>query len=357
VAFALLYLALRRLLAWLIGSPTAERSKDVEILVLRHQLKILHRQMPRPRLRRRDRLLLAAASRVLPRSSWLAFLVAPSTLLRWHRELVRRKWTFRRPPRGGRPALEARVGELVLRLARENPRWGCLRIRGELVKLGIRVSASTIRSLLRRHHLGPAPRRQGPSWSQFLRAQAHGILAVDFFTVESLFMRTFYVLFAIEIASRRVHILGVTRNPDAAWVAQQARNLSCDLADEGRTFHFLLRDRDCKCTSSFDGVFAAEGIRVMRTPIQAPKANAFAERWVRTVRTECLDWMLIGGRRHLEKVLTEYVEHYNAKRPHRGLGLRVPQGEGSEPVAFVSTAQLRRRDVLGGLIHEYDFAA
>jgi transposase len=166
VAFALLYLALRRLVAWLIGSPTAERSKDVEILVLRHQLKILHRQMPRPRLRRRDRLLLAAASRVLPRSSWLAFLVAPSTLLRWHRELVRRKWTFRRPPRGGRPALEARVSELVLRLATENPRWGCLRIRGELVKLGFKVSATTIRSLLRHHHLGPAPRRQGPSWSK-----------------------------------------------------------------------------------------------------------------------------------------------------------------------------------------------
>ena len=240
VLFALLYLVLRRLIGWAAGSPAAERSKDIEILVLRHQLEVLHRQMPRPRLRRRDRLLLAAASRVLPRESWHAFLVTPSTLLHWHRELVRRKWTFRRHPRGGRPALEARVSELLLRLARENPRWGCRRIQGELNKLGIRVSATTIRSLLRRHGLGPAPRRQGPTWSEFLRAQASGIIAFDFFTVESLFLRTLYVLFAIEVASRRIHILGVTRSPNAAWVTQQARNLSGDLADEGRAFRFLL---------------------------------------------------------------------------------------------------------------------
>jgi transposase len=240
VLFALLYLVLRRLIGWAVGSPAAERSKDIEILVLRHQLKALHRQMPRPRLRRRDRLLLAAASRVLPRESWHAFLVTPSTLLHWQRELVRRKWTFRRHPRGGRPALEARVSELLLRLARENPRWGCRRIQGELNKLGIRVSATTIRSLLRRHGLGPAPRRQGPTWSEFLRAQASGIIAFDCFTVESLFLRTSYVLFAIEVASRRIHILGVTRSPNAAWVTQQARNLSGDLADEGRAFRFLL---------------------------------------------------------------------------------------------------------------------
>jgi transposase InsO family protein len=242
-------------------------------------------------------------------------------------------------------------------MARENPRWGCLRIRGELIKLGIRASATTIRTLLRRHGLGPAPRREELTWSEFIRAQAHGILAFDFFTVESLCLRTFYVLFAIEVASRRIRILGVTRSPNAAWVTRQARNLSCELADEGRAFRFVLRDRDCKYVAGFDEVFTAEGIRVIRTPIQAPKANAFAERWLRSVRQECLDWILIGGHRHLEKVLAEYVEHDNAKRPHRGLGLRVPQGEGSELSAFVSTAQLRRRDILGGLIHEYDLAA
>ena len=212
-----------------------------------------------PETRRRDRLLLAAASRALPQGAWQAFVVTPSTLLRWHRELVRRKWTLRRPPHGGRPALNARISELVLRMARENPRWGCLRIQGELAKLGIRVSASTIRSLLRCHGLGPAPRREGLSWSEFLRAQGHGILAFDFFTVESLCLRTLYVLFAIELASRRVHILGVTRNPSAVWVTQQGRNLSCDLADEGRAFRFLLRDRDCKYIAGFDPVFTAEG--------------------------------------------------------------------------------------------------
>lgn len=222
---------------------------------------------------------------------------------------------------------------------------------------GIRVSASTIRSLLRRHGLGPAPRREGPTWSAFLKAQARGILALDFFTVESLCLRTFYVLFAIEIASRRVWVLGVSRNPNAAWVTQQARNLSCDLAEAGCAFRFLLRDRDCKYTSGFDQVFAAEGIRVIRTPVQAPKANAFAERWVRTVRTDCLDWMLIGGRRHLEKVLAKYVDHYNAKRPHRGLGLRAPDTREGEPHVASSTASVRRNDVLGGLIHEYELAA
>lgn len=357
MAFALLYLALRRLVAWAVGPSETDRSKDVEILVLRHQLKVVSRQIARPRLRRRDRLLLAAASRALPRDAWPAFLVSPSTLLRWHRELVRRRWTFRRVAQDGRPALPAEVVELVLRLARENPRWGCRRIQGELAKLNLRVSASTIRSLLRRRGLGPAPRRQGPTWSAFIRAQAHGIPAFDFFTVESLFLRTFYVLFAIEVASRRIHILGVTRNPSAVWVTQQARNLACELADRGRTFRFLLRDRDCKYTASFDAVFSAQGIRVIRTPIQAPKANAFAERWVRSVRRECLDWLLVGGRRHLEVVLAAYVDHYNAKRPHRGLGLRVPDGEGPQPVEFTSTAQLRRRDVLGGLIHEYELAA
>lgn len=174
MVFALLYLALRRLTGWALGSPTADRSKDVEILVLRHQLEVLHRQTPRPRLRRRDRFLLAAASRVLPRGAGHTFLVTPSTLLRWHRELVRRKWTFRRHPRGGRPALEARVIEVVLRMAKENPRWGCLRIRGELVKLGSRVSATTIRTLLRRQGLGPAPRREGPTWSKVHQSPGAG---------------------------------------------------------------------------------------------------------------------------------------------------------------------------------------
>jgi putative transposase len=354
----MLYLIMRRFAGWAAGPANKEGSKDVEILVLRHQLKVLRRRAGRAKLRRWDRVLLAAASRVLPRVSWSSsFLVAPSTLLRWHRELIRRKWTYRRRGRPGRPPLGPDVVDLVLRLGRENPRWGCLRISGELAKLGIRVSATKIRSLLRRHGLGPAPRRSGPSWSEFLRAQAAGILALDFFSVETVFLRTLYVLFAIEIGTRRIRLMGVTAHPDSGWTTQQARNLSSDLAEDDQRFRFLIRDRDAKFTRSFDAIFEADGARVILTPIRAPKANAFAERWVRTVRHECLDWILILGRRHLHKVLVEYVEHYNRGRPHRGIDLRVPDPRPSEPFAATATPKVRRRDDLGGLIHEYELAA
>ena len=280
VVFALLYLALRRLFGWAVGSSASGQSKDVEILVLRHQLRVLRRQAGRPRLRRIDRVLLAAASTILPRRSWPSFMMSPSTLLRWHRGLVQRKWTFRRLGRSGRPPLDPQVIELVLRMGRENPRWGCIRIQGELAKLGITVSAPKIRVLLRRHGLGPAPRRSGPTWSEFLGGQARGILALDFFTVETLFLKTLYVLFAIEVGTRRVHMAGVSRNPDSAWVTQQGRNRSFDFAREGRSFRFLIRDRDSKYTASFDRVFSSEGTEVILNPVQAPRANAYAERWV-----------------------------------------------------------------------------
>ncbi len=207
-----------------------EGSKDIEILVLRHQLKVLRRQVGRPRLRPVDRALLATAARVVPRDRWASFLVTPQTLLRWHRELVRRKWTYP-AKRRGRPPIDPEICELIFRMARENSRWGCMRIQGELRGLGIRVGATTIRSILRRSGLGPAPRRSGPSWSEFLRAQAEGVLACDFFTVETVFLKTLYVLFFIEIGSRRVHVTGSTTNPDGAVVTQQARNLAFDLDD------------------------------------------------------------------------------------------------------------------------------
>ncbi len=325
--FALLYLIVRRLVGWASGPPGTERSMDVEILVLRHQLRVLRRRAGAPRLRRWDRVLLTAVSRVLPRGSWSSsFVVTPSTLLRWHRELVRRKWTYQRNSSTGRPPLDPDTVELVLRFGRENPRWGCIRIQGELAKLGIRVSASKIRALLRSHGVGPAPRRSGSSWSEFLRAQAAGIVAIDFFTVETVFLRTLYVLVAIEIRTRRIHLMGVTGHPDSGWTTQQARNLSSDLAEDDQSLRFVIRDRDAKFTASLDAVFAGDGARVFMTPIRAPKANAFAERWVRTVRHECLDWILILGRRHLHKVVVEYVEHYNRGRPHRGItcGCQIP---------------------------------
>jgi putative transposase len=235
------------------------------------------------------------------------FLVSPQTLLRWHRELVRRKWTFRhRAP--GRPPLDPAVRELVLRLARENPKWGCVRIQGELRKLGVAEGVTTIRSLLRRSRLGPAPRRGGPSWAEFLRAQAQGIAACDFFTVETVWLRTLYVLFFIEHGTRRVWLAGVTAHPDGTWMRQQARSLAVN--ERLERARFLIHDRDAKFAGPFDQVIDDEGVRVVKTPVRAPRANGVAERWVRTVRTESLDQLLVFGRRHLELILHEYLAHY-----------------------------------------------
>jgi putative transposase len=273
-----LYVVLQRLLELLVLRRKADADKDLEIVVLRHQLAVLQRQVKRPVFRPADRAFMAAASRILSRERWRSFLVRPETLLRWHRRMVARKWTRpHRPP--GRPALDSKIRDLILRLARENPRWGYQRIRGELLKLGIRVSATTVATLLRRHGLGPAPRR-GPTWGEFLHQQATGILACDFFTVETLRLRTLYVLFFIELGTRRVHLAGTSRNPDSAWVTQQARNLSID--DRLDNVEFLIRDRDTKFSGSFDEVFRTEWVRVIKTPIRAPNANAFAERWVAT---------------------------------------------------------------------------
>ncbi len=284
------------------------------------------------------------------------FLVTPQTLLRWHRELVRRKWTYRNKRQPGRPPLDAEVAALVLRMARENPRWGCVRVSGELRKLGIRVGATTIRTLLRRHGLGPAPRRCGPTWTQFLKAQAEGIVACDFFTVETIWLQTLYVLFFIQISTRQIVAAGVTAQPDSSWVTQQARNATMDLNDRQVSTRFLLRDHDAKFPGGFDEVFRSEDAQVIRTPIRAPRANAHAERWVQTVRVECLDWTLVVGRRQLLRLLGVYVRHYNQQRPHRGLALRVPL-PGEQRSTDGSAHAVRRRDVLGGLIHEYHAVA
>jgi putative transposase len=327
-----------------------QRDREVEILVLRHQVKVLKRKAGRPRLRRRDRLFLAAAARLLPRGRWSCFIVTPATLLAWHRALVKRKWTYRRR-RTGRPPLDLEVCRLVVRMAKDNPRWGYTRIQGELRKLGIRLGASSIKRLLAREGLGPAPRR-GSSWSEFLRAQADGILARDFFTVETAFLRTLYVLFFIELGSRRLHITAATRNPDGAFVTQQARNLCFKLDERDEPLRFLIHDRDAKFCGPFDEVLGSEGIGVIRTPSRSPQANAFAERLVKTLRREALDWTLILGRRHLDRVLASYARHYNAERPHRGIALRVPDKQSHvDPVEIVP--EIKRRDLLGGLIHEY----
>ena len=353
--WSLLYLVAHTFIRLLVSGGQQSQDdggKDLEILVLRHQLRVLQRTSGRPRLRTIDRVLVAAASRVIPRDRWVAFLVTPATLLRWHRELVTRKWTYRRTGRPGRPPLDAAIRTLILRLARENPRWGCVRIEGELRKLGIRVGATTIRNLLRTTRLGPAPRRTGPSWTEFLRAQAGGIIACDFFTVETAWLRTLYVLAFIELGSRRIHLSPATAHPDSAWVTQQARNLALDLDARASSVRFFIRDRDTKFSRSFDQVIRSEGARVIVTPVQAPNANAHAERVIETIRAECLDWTLILGRRHLDRTLRTYVEHYNQQRPHRALALASPLAEASITVP-VNPRDVRRRDLLGGLVHEY----
>jgi transposase InsO family protein len=349
--FALLYAVLRRL----IGSchPSGDRELEIEVVVLRHQVKVLSRKVGRPKLRRIDKAFLAACSRVLPRHRWGSFIVAPSTLLRWHRDLVRRKWTYKQK-RLGRPPIDPALSALICRMARENPRWGYMRIKGECRKLGVSVAATTVKKVLRAAGLEPAPRRAGPSWTEFLRSQAEAVWAGDFFSIETAFLRTLYVLFFIEVGTRRLHFTSSTRNPSGEFVAQQARNLAMDGELQGMTS--LIRDRDCKYTGAFDEVFISEGARVIKTPVRAPKANAFAERFVRTVRHQVLDLTLVLGRQHLDRILRRYAEHYNAQRPHRGLDLRTPAGTPEWPIS-AELPGVRRIDVLGGLIHEYEAVA
>jgi putative transposase len=270
-------------------------------------------------------------------------------------------YPHRRP---GRPATSAEVRELVLRLARENPGWGYRRVQGELVGLGIKIAGSTVWTILREAGIEPAPRRLESSWAEFLRRQAASILECDFLTVDTVFLKRFYILFFIELASRRVHLAGVTSKPDGPWVTQQARNLVMRLDDEGVRARFLIRDRDSKFTRGFDEVFRTADICVIRAPVRAPRARAHAERWVGSLRRECLDRLLILGRRHLEHVVDAYAKHYNEHRPHRSLGQQPPLANPppmiddrtpiSEPLPL---NRLRRRDRLGGLLHEYELAA
>jgi putative transposase len=352
MALRLLYLLFCQVLRWLALLARSSAAKDAELLVLRHEVAVLRRQAARPRVNWADRAVLAGLARLLLRPAWRGLFVQPATLLRWHRDLVRRRWSY--PHRRGRPALAAEVRALVLRLARENPTWGYRRIHGELCRLGYkdRIGASTVWAILRRAGVDPAPKRSALTWRQFLRAQAQGVLAVDFFSVDTVLLRRLHVLFAIEVATRRVHILGVTANPTGMWVTQQARNLLMQVGEDVAGFRFLVRDRDAKFTAAFDAVFAAEGIEVLRTPVRAPRANAYAERWVGTVRRELLDRMLIFGGRQLRLVLAEYVDHYNLHRPHRGLGQAPPLGPG-EPAVVVPAGRVVRRDRVGGLVHEY----
>ena len=333
----------------LVARGRGDIARDAELLVLRHELAILRRGAPRPRLCWSDRALVAALARLVAPEHRLGLIVTPATLLRWHHQLARNRWC-QPHRRSGRPPISPETREVILRLARENPRWGYQRISGELTKLAITASPNTVRRVLARAGLKPAPRRDGPTWRQFLTAQANGIIACDFFCVDTILLRRLYVLFFIEVGTRRVHLAGITQHPTGAWVAQQARNVA--IAGTLDAPQFLIRDRDSKFTRVFDTVVETEGIRVIRTPIRTPVANAYAERFVKTVRRECLDWLLITGERHLRRVLVDYLNHYHQERPHRGLALRPP-----DPPDRPDIGPIKRRDRLGGLIHEYHRAA
>ena len=363
MVFAIVYAVVGRLLSLIVLRGRGEASKDVELVLLRHEISVPRRQLPRPRLEPADRLIMAAFARRLPRSLWKFRIVSPSTLLRWHRELLARKWTYPHTARSlGRPPTRAAVRVLVLRFARENPTWGHRRIHGELVTLGHTLSAATVWNILTRAGLDPAPRRTGPTWREFCRAQAHSMLACDFFHVDTVLLRRLYVFFAIDIGTRRVHVLGVTAHPTGDWVTQQARNLMLKLDDAGRKLKFLIRDRDTKFTPAFDDVFTGAGVRVLRSPPQAPRANAYAKRWVGTVRRECPDRLLIVNQRHLLALLAEYVVHYNSHRPHQSLAQASPiprpvTGLTRSVGKSIPQEQVERKEVLGGLILEYHCAA
>jgi putative transposase len=287
VTVRLLYLIFRQLVAWFGLLARSTRSKNAEILMLRHEVAVLRRQVRWPRLSWADRAVFAALTPLLSQACRMHRIVTPATVLRWHRDLVRRRWSQPRRRRTGGRCTVSELRQLVLRLASENPIWGYRRIQGELAGLGYQLAPSTVWLILKRAGIDPAPRRSGPTWRQFLTAQAHGILATDFFCVDTLLFQRLYVLFVVEHATRRVYLLGITANPSAAWVTQQARNLLMDLGDRVAQFTFVIRDRDSKFTATFDAVFASEGVCILRTPVRAPRANAIAERWSARCAASC----------------------------------------------------------------------
>jgi len=354
VILSLAYVIVRQLLALLVLLLRRDASKEAELLVLRHENAVLRRSVSRVGYEPADRLWFAALARLLPRRRWAQiFPVTPATVLRWHRRLVARRWNYSQRRRGpGRPPTAASIRRLIVRLATDNPLWGHRRIQGELTRLGHRIAPSTVWEILTAAGIDPAPRRSGPTWKQFLTAQAHGIISCDFLTIDTVLLRRVYVLIFVEHDTRRLHVGGVTAHPTGAWVTQQARNLAMDLGTRMDTLRFLLRDRDTKFVVGFDAVFHACGIGTVKTPPQAPRANAICERLVGTLRRELLDQILIVNERHLRRVLAEYAAHYNRHRPHWTLGQQPPTAA-QPPVTDLATHRVRRAPILGGLINEY----
>ena len=357
--FALLFATFALVLDLVHAATRGRGDLAVEVIVLRQQVRMYQRKATRaPHLARWDKVLLAA---IVTRYRTLAsaiVIVRPDTVLRWHREIVKRKWTYGNTPKRGRRATPDATIELIVRIARENRARGYGKLQGELLKVGHGASQATIKRVLRRQGIPPAPRRGRTTWRAFLAQHRDQLLACDFFTVDTLFLQRLYVLFFIELGSRRLHLAGCTAYPTAAWVTQQAHQLAWQLPDiDGQALRFLIRDRDGKFPDSFDTVFASEGLKVVKTPPRTPNANAVAERAVRSMREECLDQVLIINQMHLRHVLAEYAAYYNHRRPHQGRDQGPPVPLVVVPTLPAAPTRIRCRPVLGGLIHDYDVAA
>ena len=329
------------------------RSKDLEIIVLRHQLAVLRRPIDRPELTDADRSLLAAIAAALARPSRTGWLVTPDTLLRQQRRRTVGHWTQpQRPP--GRPSTSAELRRLALRLAAENPTWGYRRIHGELAGLGHRLAASTVWQILNNARIDPAPARSEVTWSQFLRSQA--AVACDFATIETVTLRRFYLRFFIDIPTRTVYFAPITDHPTGVWTTQAARNLLLQHGHQLADAQALVRDRASQFIDAFDEIFRTEGMKILTTPVRTPVANAFAERWIGTLRRELLDRTIIWNRRQLNNLVVDYIDHYNTHRPHRSLDQRPPVATNppDQPDRHLQVVRTARCD---GLINEYRNAA
>jgi putative transposase len=356
---SIVYRLVRCLFGLLAVLARSDLSKDAELLVLRHENQVLRRQLTgRPPWDPVDRLWLAALSRLVSRRRWPeVFPVTPATILRWHRDLIARKWDYASRRRPGRPSTGTSVKTLIIRMARENPAWSHRRIQGELARLEHAIAASTVWEILHAAGIEPAPRRAGPAWREFLTAQAHAIIACDFLVVETVLLKRLHVLVFIEHGTRRLHLAGVTARPTAAWAVQQARNLAMDLDDRLGTMRFLIHDRDPVFTTAFGEVFKSGGLRIITTLPRTPRMNATCERVIGTLRREVLDRTLILGDRHLDLVLREYATHYNGHRPHQSRQQRPPDIETQPSWDVADLRSVRRRPVVTGLINEYHRAA
>jgi len=336
----------------------SDQEKDLEILILRQQLSILERKLNHPiRSRKSEKLTLGVLTnkfKLMTRQTAnqlrdVIRIFQPETVLRWHRDLVRKKWTYPNKNKCGRPPISKETENLIIQIARENSRMGYGKILGELTKLGFQISLTTVRNVLDRYDIQPAPVRNGSiGWRHLMTHYKEQILACDFFTVETAFLQTFYVLFFIELGSRQVHFAGITTHPNQIWVTQRARQLVWELSDREQPLRFLIHDNDGSFCKAFDAVFESEGFHVIPSPIRAPNANAFAERWIRSAREECLDLILIINTAHLRCVMIEFVAYYNSSRPHQGIDQQTPI-----PQAKPSSGTIKCRNVLGGIIRDY----